>query len=64
MLTGTNPTDFVELNTCGTTLASAMKCSVYLAFRPAAAAAYKATLSITDNGALSPLSVALSGTGN
>jgi hypothetical protein len=63
-LTGTNPTDFVELNTCGTTLAPAMKCSVYLAFRPAAAAAYKATLSITDNGALSPLSVALSGTGN
>jgi hypothetical protein len=41
-----------------------MKCSVYLAFRPAAATAYKATLSITDNGALSPLSVALSGTGN
>jgi hypothetical protein len=45
-------------------LAPAMKCSVYLAFRPAAATAYKATLSITDNGALSPLSVALSGTGN
>jgi hypothetical protein len=64
ILTGTNPADFVELNTCGTTLAPAVNCSVYLAFKPTAAAAYKATLSITNNGALSPLSVALSGTAN
>lgn len=53
-LAGTNPTDFVELNTCGATLAPAGTCSVYVAFKPAAAAAYKATLTITDNGAASP----------
>ena len=63
-LKGTNPTDFVELNTCGPTLAPAAACTAYVAFKPAAAGAFTATLSITDNGASSPQSVALSGTGN
>jgi hypothetical protein len=63
-LAGANPTDFVELNTCGASLASAATCSVYVAFKPAAAAAFKATVSIADNGAASPQSVALAGTGN
>jgi hypothetical protein len=63
-LAGTNPTDFVELNTCGATLAPAATCSVYVAFKPAAAGSFKATLIITDNGAASPQSVALAGTGN
>jgi hypothetical protein len=63
-LAGTNPSDFVELNTCGSTLAPATTCNVYVAFKPAAAGAFKATLTITDNGAASPQSVALAGTGN
>ena len=63
-LAGTNPTDFVELNTCGATLAPAATCDVFVAFKPAAAGAFKATLTITDNGAASPQSVALAGTGN
>jgi hypothetical protein len=63
-LAGTNPTDFVELNTCGATLAPAATCNVYVAFKPAAAGAFHATLTITDNGAASPQSVALAGTGN
>jgi len=63
-LAGTNPTDFEELSTCGPTLAPAANCMVYVAFKPAAAAAYKATLSVADNGAASPQSVTLSGTGN
>jgi hypothetical protein len=63
-LAGTNPTDFVELNTCGATLAPAATCNVYVAFRPAAAGAFKATLTISDNGAASPQSVTLAGTGN
>jgi len=63
-LAGTNPTDFEALNTCGATLAPAANCVVYVAFKPATAAAFKATLSIADNGAGSPQSVALSGTGN
>ncbi len=63
-LTGTNPTDFQSLNNCGTTLAPNAACSVYVAFKPASAAAFKATLSITDNGTGSPQSVTLAGTGN
>src|SRR5258708_289260 len=63
-LAGTNPTDFVELNTCGATLAPAAACNIYVAFRPAVAGAFKGTLTITDNGAASPQSVALAGTGN
>jgi trimeric autotransporter adhesin len=63
-LAGTNPTDFVELNTCGATLAPAATCNVYAAFKPAAAGAFHATLTITDNGVASPQSVALAGTGN
>ena len=62
-LTGTNPTDFEALNTCGPSLAAGANCVVYVAFKPATAAAFKATLSIADTGSGSPQSVALSGTG-
>ena len=62
-VTGTNPLAFEALDTCGATLAAGANCTVYVAFKPAAAAAYKATLSIADNGGASPQSVALSGTG-
>ena len=61
---GTNPADFEMLKNCGATLAPSASCSVYVAFKPAAAAAYTATLSISDNGASSPQKVTLSGTGN
>jgi len=63
-LAGTNATDFVEMNTCGANLAPAATCNVYVAFKPAAAGSFKATLTITDNGAASPQSVALAGTSN
>ncbi len=62
-LAGTSPAEFVEVNTCGPTLAPAAACQVFVAFKPAAVAAYTATLSIADNAASSPQSVALSGTG-
>jgi hypothetical protein len=62
-LTGTNPTDFEALNTCGATLAPTASCTVYVGFKPAAAAAYTAKLTIADNGTASPQSVTLTGTG-
>jgi len=62
-LAGTNPTDFEALSTCATTLAPAASCTVYVAFKPATAAAFSAKLTVTDNGSASPQSVALSGTG-
>jgi hypothetical protein len=63
-LTGTNPTSFEALNTCGATLAPAASCTVYVAFKPATTGALKGTLSVADNGAASPQAVALTGTGD
>jgi hypothetical protein len=63
-LTGTNPADFQALDTCGATLAPTASCTVYVAFKPVAAATYKATLSIADSGTSSPQTVALSGAGS
>ncbi len=63
-ITGTNPADFQSVNTCGPTLAPNAACSVFMAFKPASAAAFKASLTLTDNGSASPQSVLLTGTGN
>jgi hypothetical protein len=64
-ITGTNPTSFIKsATTCGTTLAAAASCTVSVEFKPAAAGALKASLSIADNATGSPQAVALAGTGN
>jgi trimeric autotransporter adhesin len=63
-LAGANPADFVALDTCGPTLAASATCTVYVAFKPAAAGSFSGTLSIADNGAASPQKVTLTGTGN
>jgi subtilase family serine protease len=60
---GTNPGSFVKLTTCGSTLAASASCAVFVAFKPVAAAALSAVLSITDNASGSPQKVTLSGTG-
>jgi hypothetical protein len=62
-LTGTNPTDFVALDTCGATLAGGATCTVYVAFSPAAAGSFSAKLTVTDNGSTASQSVTLTGTG-
>jgi len=63
-LTGADPGDFVEHNTCGTGLQVGKNCIVQVAFKPTAKGARSATLSITYSGVDSPQSVALSGTGS
>jgi hypothetical protein len=63
-ITGTNSSSFTQINTCATTLAPAASCTAFVAFAPAAAGTFSANLTLTDNGAASPQSVALSGTGN
>ena len=64
---GTNPTDFAMgtgSNACGSTLAAGASCNIYVTFTPASAAtSYPATLSVADNAAGSPQTVALSGSG-
>jgi hypothetical protein len=63
-IAGTNPTDFATAtggNACGSSLAAGASCNIYVTFTPAAAASYSATLSVADNAAGSPQTVALSG---
>ncbi len=65
-ITGTNPGDFAVTtgsNACGSTLAAGASCSIYVTFTPAGGSAYSATLSVADNAATSPQTVALTGTG-
>jgi hypothetical protein len=58
---GANPKAFTELTTCGPTLAPAASCAVYVSFKPTVAGTFKASIAITDNGASSPQSIALTG---
>jgi hypothetical protein len=62
-IAGTNPTSFNQLNTCGTTLASGASCLIFAVFKPTAAAALTAKITVTDTATGSPQSVTLSGTG-
>jgi Domain of unknown function (DUF4082)/Bacterial Ig-like domain/Bacterial Ig domain/Abnormal spindle-like microcephaly-assoc'd, ASPM-SPD-2-Hydin len=62
--TGTNPTDFAQTHTCGTTLAVGASCTINVTFTPSAAGARSASLAIADNATGSPQTVALTGTGN
>jgi subtilase family serine protease len=63
-LAGSSPTAFRAIDTCGATLAASASCAVYVAFAPAATGSFSALLTVVDNGAASPQSVALTGTGN
>jgi N-acetylneuraminic acid mutarotase len=62
-ITGTNSSNFSQTNTCGESLAAAASCTISVTFAPSSTASFSASLSITDNAAGSPQSVALSGTG-
>ena len=65
-LSGTNPSDFAQTNTCPlspATLATSASCSISVTFTPGAAGTRSASLTISDNAVGSPHSVALSGTG-
>jgi hypothetical protein len=62
-INGTNPTDFSQSNTCGTSVAAGASCTISVTFTPQGAGARSAAVSVTDNAAGSPHSAALSGTG-
>jgi hypothetical protein len=61
--TGTDPGDFSEANTCGSSLAAGGTCTIAVTFTPAATGSRTAALSIADNASGSPQSVSLSGSG-
>ena len=62
-LSGSDPADFTENNTCGSSLPAGGSCTVVTSFTPSASGSLTASLSITDNASGSPQTVALSGTG-
>jgi hypothetical protein len=65
-VTGTDPADFAQTNNCPAspaTIAVNGSCTINVTFTPQAANLRSAAVAITDNGAGSPQSVGLSGTG-
>jgi hypothetical protein len=65
-MTGTNSGDFAQTNNCPlspSTLGAGASCAISVTFRPAATGTRSGTLSVADNAAGSPQSVALSGAG-
>lgn len=62
-LSGTNPSDFSETNTCGSSLAAGANCIISVTFHPKAIGTRTSSVLIADNGASGPQTVTLKGTG-
>ncbi|HEV2351619.1 MAG TPA: choice-of-anchor D domain-containing protein [Terriglobia bacterium] len=62
-ISGANAADFSQTNTCGTSLAGGASCTISVTFTPTTIGTEAGTLTITDNAAGSPQTVALGGTG-
>jgi hypothetical protein len=62
-LTGTNAASFSQTNTCGTSVAAGASCTISITFTPSITGTLTATLTVADNAAGSPQTVALTGTG-
>jgi hypothetical protein len=60
-ISGTNPADFSQSNTCGTSVAAGGKCTISVQFQPTATGSRSGSLLVTDNASGSPQTVALSG---
>jgi hypothetical protein len=55
--------DFSQTNNCSTPVASSTNCTISVTFTPSASGSRQGMLTITDNSANSPQTIALSGTG-
>ncbi len=62
-ITGAGAGSFTQTNTCGASLAAGGNCLISLTFAPTSVATFAANLSVSDNAAGSPQSIALTGTG-
>ncbi|MGA8143591.1 MAG: FG-GAP-like repeat-containing protein [Candidatus Acidiferrales bacterium] len=62
-ITGANPTEFAESNNCTATMAPDATCTFHVTFTPGASGARAAAITITDDAAGSPHSIALTGSG-
>jgi hypothetical protein len=62
-ISGADPGDFTQTNTCDSSVAAGKSCAINVTFQPKAKGARSAAVSISDDGAGSPQKVPLSGTG-
>ena len=62
-LSGTNPGQFSQTNTCGTSVAVGASCTISVVFKPTATGSKTATLNVNAGGGAGTQTVALSGTG-
>jgi hypothetical protein len=62
-ITGSDPNDFSQNNTCGGGVGAGQSCTITVTFTPTQAGSRSADVSISDNGGASPQQVSLSGTG-
>lgn len=62
-VTGTNSGNFGESDNCVPTLTQGNTCTIYVTFSPTTAGSYSAAVTLNDNAANNPQSVALTGTG-
>ena len=62
-ITGTNPRNFAQTHTCGSSLAAGASCTMRVTFKPTTSGLRSAALSVSDSAAGSPQIASLSGTG-
>jgi hypothetical protein len=62
-ISGANPGDYSQTNTCSGVVAASGSCSVTIVFTPQASGQRTATLSIYSNASSSPSTISLTGTG-
>ena len=62
-VTGTNPNDFGQTNTCGSSVPAGGSCTISVTFKPTQVGPRTASVTVTDNGASSTQTITLSGTG-
>ena len=62
-ITGTDPSDFSQTNTCGSSVVANGTCTISVTFKPTATGGRSAKVSIADSDGGSPQTAALSGTG-
>ncbi len=60
-ITGTNPGDFSQTNTCSTSVGAGTSCTITVTFKPTVSGPRSANVSISDDSAGSPQQVSLSG---
>ncbi len=63
-ITGADPLDFSQSNTCGSSLAASATCNINVIFNPTNVGARSATLQVTDSDSSSPQTAALTGFGD